>query len=96
LSELNTFARGLLEFAEQSIAEGLKNQPSLLECLNEADNAMRILHKRLGEQDLRVAQLALLGIFDRNVELAKNNPDDHVERLQKVIEATQTAKTLFP
>jgi hypothetical protein len=96
LSDVNIFARGLLDFAEQSIAEGLRDQTSLLECLNEADCALRILHKRLGEQDPRIAQLALLGIFDSNVELAKNNPGDYAERLQKVIEAAQVAKTLFP
>jgi hypothetical protein len=96
LSDLNAFARGLLDFAEQSIAEGLGDQATLLECLGEADNALRILHKRLGDQDARVAQLTLLGLFDSAVELQKNNPDDYVERLQKTIDAAQFAKTLFP
>lgn len=96
MSDLNAFARGLLDFTEQSIAEGLSDPASLLERLIEVDNALRILHKRLGDQDGRVAQLALLGLFDSAVELQKNNPHDFVERLQKVIETAQFAKTLFP
>jgi hypothetical protein len=95
MSDLNAFACGLLDFAEQSIKQGLCDKGSLLESLSEADNALRILHKRLGEQDQRTAQLALLGLFDGNVELVRNNPDYYEDRLKKVIGAAGFAKTLF-
>ena len=57
MSDLNIFACGLLDFAEQSIEQGLQDQASLLEYLNEADSALRILRKRLEQHDARVAQL---------------------------------------
>jgi hypothetical protein len=95
MSDVNQFARGLLDFAAQSVDEGLSDPSSLLECLSEADCALRILRKHVRELEGVGMRLMLYGLGDSLVELVKNNPNDFERRLQQIREGTELAKQLF-
>ena len=97
VSDLNIRARGLLEFATQSVEEGLADPSSMAECFSEADQALRILGKTLRKEDeFRFAQLALLGVFD--ISFARVVEDEAAERkrwLEEILQKVDFAKTLF-
>ena len=98
MSDLAIRARGLLDFALQSVDEGLKDSTQAAECFNDADHAFRILRKALLKEDqFRHAQLALMGAFDTSF-LGISRNEDQNERDQYMREACDKltfAKTLF-
>ena len=97
MSDLNIRALGLLNFAEQSVADGLKDPSTMLECFSEADGALRILGKTLLREDQqRYARLALIDIFRISfVGLAENNAGDLASAFNDPRERIEFAKTFF-
>jgi hypothetical protein len=85
MSELDVLALRLLDFAQQSVVEGLSAPSSMRAYFVEADYAVRILGKiLLKEDEQRSAKLALIGLFEYSFEeLAKGNVDvrEHLERV---------------
>ena len=98
-SDLDARARGLLDFALQSVEDGLQDQQNGAECFIEADNAIRILQKILVREDeFRHAQLALLGLFDASFMriFSNKNAQEREQYLKDALERIDFAKTLFP
>lgn len=98
MSDLNIRARGLLDFARQSIEEGMKRPATMAECFEEAEQALRILGKTLHKEDeYRYAQLALIGVLE--IPFTRVVDDEPAERerwLQEALNKVAFAKTLFP
>jgi len=98
MSDLNVRARGLLDFAIQTIADGLAEPTTMAECFGEAEHALRILGKILRKEDeFRHAQLALIGVL--NIPFTRVVDDEPAERerwLKEALEKVAFAKTLFP
>jgi hypothetical protein len=97
LPHLNIRVPALLDFAGQSVDEGLKDPSTMLECFSEADCALRILGKILAKEDQRRhAILALLGIFKISfVGLAEENAADPESTFSDPREKLEFAKTYF-
>ncbi len=97
MSDLHLRARGLLDFAEQSVQDAFSGPSSMLECLSEADHALRILGRILLKEDhTQYAKLALLGIFDTSfVRLAEGDIENKQERIKDALERVAFSKTLF-
>lgn len=97
MSDLNIRARGLLDFALQSVEEGLKDSSTKSECFAEADHAVGILKKMLLKEDeFQMARLALLGIFDTRFDQILESEQDAQDRVLKdALERIAFAKTLF-
>jgi hypothetical protein len=97
MSDLNIRARGLLDFALQSVEEGLNDPSATNECFAEADHAIGILKKMLLKEDeFQMARLALLGIFDISfVGIFENDRDAEKKFLKDALERVAFAKTLF-
>ena len=85
MSELNTRIFSLLQFIQDSVAEGLESPASKLECFGEADMALNILAAILRRHDEhRHATLALIGLFNISfVGLAQEglSVEDPMERV---------------
>lgn len=98
MSDLAIRARGLLNFAEQSVEEGLADKGQSAECFDEADCAIRILQKTLVKEDeFRHAQLMLLWVFDTSfVEISQiEDQDEGGQRVREALDKIRFAKTLF-
>jgi hypothetical protein len=97
MSDLNIRARGLLDFALQSVEEGLKEPSTKNECFAEADHAIGILKKMLLKEDeFQMARLALLGIFDASFGHILESEQGAQDRfLKDALEKMAFAKTLF-
>jgi hypothetical protein len=97
MSDLNIRATGLLNFAEQSLKEGLKDPSTMLECFSDADSALRILAKILLKEDQqRYARLALIDIFRISfVGMAEAYPANLASAFNDPCEKIKFAKTFF-
>jgi hypothetical protein len=98
LSDLNSCARRLLDFAYDSVQEGLADPSTCLSCFEEADQALTILKKILFKDDtVAGAHLSALGIFDKNfVRIFENfTPDERANLFQNGLELLGLAKQLL-
>jgi len=97
MSDLDAHVLRLLRFIEDSVAEAMANPSTMLEPLSEADCALRVLKKTvLRENQVRNAELMLLGVFDYNfVDIARENPTDPIEKLKDALSFVMRAKLVF-
>lgn len=98
MSDLVIRSRGLLNFVEQSVEEGLIDQAQSAECFEEADCAVRILQKTLLKEDeFRHAQLMLMCVFDTSFARISqiDDQDERDRRFQEALGKIRFAKTLF-
>jgi hypothetical protein len=97
MDDLNPYALRLLKFVEDSVEEALNDQSSQQALLREADDAVRVLQRTLKREDqLRLAQLMLLGVFDDALEIIANEcPDDPSAKLKAALQRKLTARALF-
>ena len=98
MSDIAIRVRGLLDFVQQSVEEGLQDSTQQAECFGEAGHAVRILQKTLLKEDeFRHAQLALLWIFHTNfVRISENeNRSERDRYMKEALEKIGFGKTLF-
>jgi len=98
MSELDTFAFRLLDFAVQSIDEG-RNDPNpatAIECLREADHAIGILKKSLSEEDIRFFKISLLSVFDTSfARIFEGMYSDAEHSMKEALRHLITARSFF-
>ena len=94
MSDLAIQIRGLLEFIEQSLLEGIQRPDTLAECLKEADGALRILKKLVQQDDLLCARFAVSAVSNvRFAEIAQYNTiAEREESLKRGVEFITAAK----
>jgi len=94
MSDLAIQIRGLLEFIEQSLLEGLQRPDTLAECLNEADGALRVLKKLVQQDDLLCARFVVSAVSNiRFSEVAQYKTiAEREESLKQRLEFVAAAK----
>src|SRR6202043_3937907 len=64
MTDLQIQALGLLQFIEESLQEGIQRPDTLVECLSEADQTLRILKKIVRRDDMLCASFAATAASD--------------------------------
>jgi hypothetical protein len=64
MTDLQIQALGLLQFIEESLQEGIQRPDTLVECLSEADQTLRILKKIVRHDDMLCASFAATAASD--------------------------------
>ena len=96
MSDLKTRARVFLDFAIDSVIEGLSDP----ECYSEADHAIACLDRifqREANEDVLIAQLTMIGLFETKFAriYRTSRPSERDALLRESLDRLRFARTMF-
>jgi hypothetical protein len=100
MSDLKTRARVFLDFAIDSVVEGLSDADSDPECYSEADHAIACLDRifeREASDDVFIAQLTMIGLFETKFAriYRTSRPSERGALLRESLDRLRLARTKF-